>query len=1004
MPVLAPVAEQPVQAQENGHGSHASLTATLIEETPIDPGAGLSARFVVQDPGAPAEEALLVLAEETLEIPVKQAVDSLVRPLVESVGTAETGAVEPPDTEAAVLTEAQPEEESSVIVPSDISTAEAESPCEPAAISQLEPDSIAPESETIVPEPEPVAAAPAPSSEPELLSQAGSPYEVTAIPELYVAAASWAHQIRELEQALEPEAQSPEQELPTAPSVPSPCEATAAPEVPAAADSWAHQIRESEVAFEPEVISAIEAPDLAASPEVQEPAFEDAAGNSWAHPVREPEHAFEPEALSTTEALDLTASSEVQELAVCDSAADASPVSMAVPEIDAVHETREPEQASEPEVNSAIEAPDLAVSPEVQEPAVCDSAADASPESTAVPEIDAVHETREPEQASEPEVNSAIEAPDLAVSPEVQEPAVCDSAADASPESTAVPDIDAAATWASEPEVLSIIEAPDPPASAEVQELAAQDREDLRPEPESPAASLELHPATAAWASEPEVFPVVEAPDLAASPEVQESAFEDSAVDASPESTTAVPDIDAAAAWASEPEAISVVEPQDLTVSPDVQEPALCDSAANVAPEPAVSELDAAHQIREPEQAFEPEVHSAIQDPLQSPSAVEALSKEEAHSELAPVPSPAAPALLPNDVSAQFEEPEPAAVAGQQLALDLSPDPAPPAQPEPLVPTTSAEGVREDATFAESPVALESPSPLAAQEPPPEPAVDARDARDREATEALLGAIQLQAETLVDTIHAGVEAERAAIGDVLASFRQCCSASLLAAPAEIVTAPAPPVFDWLRRPRQSLQPLPPPPAEHLVRRSAQPQPLTLAGPCLAPELRNLAELQGPGRSRKPRAFPGWVASLMGATLLVLLAVTSLQYLSSQNDAKATTPTGQRTAAAPNTEALDKSVEISGLRLATTWTGKQQVRFLIVNHSAQDLSGVTLQVVVRSSDAGPSSAPILVIHAPLRSLGPYQSQEIKTALDSDIPASALSDWQSLRTDVQVLHGE
>ena len=842
VPVLAPVAEQPVQAQENGHSSHASLTATLIEETPIDPGAGLSARFVVQDPAAPAEQALLVLAEETLEIPVKQAVDSLVRPLVESVDTAEAGVVEPPDTEAAVLTEPLPEEESSVIVPSDISTAETESPCEPAAIPQLEPDSIAPESETIVPEPEPVAAAPAPSSEPELLSQAGSPYEVTAIPELYVAAASWAHQIRELEQALEPEAQSPEQGLPIAPSVQSPSEAASTPKVPAA-NSWAHQIRESEQASEPEVLSAIEAPDLAASPEVQEPAFEDAAANSLAHQVREPEQAFEPEVLSTIEAPDLTARPEVQEPGVCDSAADASPEAAAVPDIDAAATW-----ASEPEVLSAIVASDPTGSPEIQEPAVCDSAADVSPVSTAVPEIDAVHETREPEQASEPEVISAIEAPDLAASPEVQGPASEDAAGN----------------------------------------------------------SL-------------------------------------------------------------------------------------------------------AHQIREPEQAFEPEVVSAIQDPLQSPPAVEALSAEEAPSELAPVPSPTTPALLPNDVSAQSEESEAAAVAGQQLALDLSPDPAPPAQPESLVLTTFAEGAsedatNEDATLAESPTALESPSPLAAQEPPPEPAVDARDARDREATEALLGAIQLQAEALVDTIHAEVEAERAAIRAVVASFCQCCSTSLLAAPAEIVTAPAPPVFDWIRRPRQVLQPLPPPPAENLVRRSAQPQPLTLAGPCLAPELRNLAELQGPGRSRKPRAFPGWVASLMGAMLLVLLAVTSLQYLSSQNDAKATTPTGQRTAAAPNTEALDKSVEISGLRLATTWTGKQQVRFLIVNHSAQDLSGVTLQVVVRSSDAGPSNAPILVIHAPLHSLGPYQSQEIKTALDSEIPASALSDWQSLRTDVQVLHGE
>jgi len=149
-----------------------------------------------------------------------------------------------------------------------------------------------------------------------------------------------------------------------------------------------------------------------------------------------------------------------------------------------------------------------------------------------------------------------------------------------------------------------------------------------------------------------------------------------------------------------------------------------------------------------------------------------------------------------------------------------------------------------------------------------------------------------------------------------------------------------------------------------------------------------------------------MASLLGATLLVLLAVTSLQYFGSQNDAKASTATGSQNAATVNGagEALNKSVEISGLRLATTWTGKQQVRFLIVNHSDRDLSGVTVQVAVRSSDLAPGAAPILLIHAPLGSLGPYQSKEIRTDLDSGLPASALSDWQSLRTEVQVTRSE
>ena len=141
-------------------------------------------------------------------------------------------------------------------------------------------------------------------------------------------------------------------------------------------------------------------------------------------------------------------------------------------------------------------------------------------------------------------------------------------------------------------------------------------------------------------------------------------------------------------------------------------------------------------------------------------------------------------------------------------------------------------------------------------------------------------------------------------------------------------------------------------------------------------------------------------------MLVLLAVAALQYFGGKNDAKASTDAASQSAATTNSarEALNKTVEISGLRLATTWTGKQQVRFLIVNHSDHDLSGVTVQVAVRSSDLAAGSAPILLIQAPLHSLGPYQSKEIRTDLDSGVPVSALSDWQSLRTEVQVTRGE
>ncbi|HTS49334.1 MAG TPA: hypothetical protein VMH05_15385 [Bryobacteraceae bacterium] len=436
------------------------------------------------------------------------------------------------------------------------------------------------------------------------------------------------------------------------------------------------------------------------------------------------------------------------------------------------------------------------------------------------------------------------------------------------------------------------------------------------------------------------------------------------------------------------PSDVSVVEPETSS------EPA------------AAPELEAAV---DPAEDQTPEPETSIAPLAQVPPALEAPSITGSTSEAAAVPEPRAsepeqapePEVLPVMAAAELNaSPEVQAVASPeqvdilQLALNLEPPPLDP-------PAQGADAV--ECEVASEPSGQPAALTLGTSEP--EPAQDQQDARDLEASEALLGALELHAEALVGAIHSELEAERAAIAQLAVSFQQCCSTALLAAPAEIVTAPAPPVFEWIRTPRPILQPMPPP-AGNLVGQNAQPSAPTLAGPCLSPELRNLTELENPKRLRKSRPFPGWMASLLGATLLVLLAVTSLQYFGSQNDAKASTDPGSQNAATANGagEALNKTVEISGLRLATTWTGKQQVRFLIVNHSDRDLSGVTVQVAVRSSDLASGAAPILLIHAPLRSLGPYQSKEIRTDLDSGLPASALSDWQSLRTEVQVTRGE
>jgi hypothetical protein len=62
--------------------------------------------------------------------------------------------------------------------------------------------------------------------------------------------------------------------------------------------------------------------------------------------------------------------------------------------------------------------------------------------------------------------------------------------------------------------------------------------------------------------------------------------------------------------------------------------------------------------------------------------------------------------------------------------------------------------------------------------------------------------------------------------------------------------------------------------------------------------------------------------------------------------------------------------------------------------------MNIQVAVRTAETTVGGTPILNINAFVRSLGPYQSKEIRSDLDTDVSPSALADWQSLRTEIQV----
>lgn len=250
------------------------------------------------------------------------------------------------------------------------------------------------------------------------------------------------------------------------------------------------------------------------------------------------------------------------------------------------------------------------------------------------------------------------------------------------------------------------------------------------------------------------------------------------------------------------------------------------------------------------------------------------------------------------------------------------------------------------------------------------------------------------------------ECNRKAIDAIHSSFSRQPAAHLLAAPAEIVTAPAPPAREWMRSQKPKLTAIAP---EYAGRGAviAGPQAPTLAGPSLPPQLINLDQENSRLHRNRKRAT-AWPLTLLIGTVVILGAASLLQYMAQDHDAKAPAVEApalvSRAASLPAAPVVQehpaaRSVEVAGVRIVTGSNRKPQLQFIVINHSANELTGLNIRIAVRSVD-GLAGPPLFSVSSPIAFLGPNQSKEIRTDLDASIKPASIPDWQSLRTEVLV----
>ena len=267
-----------------------------------------------------------------------------------------------------------------------------------------------------------------------------------------------------------------------------------------------------------------------------------------------------------------------------------------------------------------------------------------------------------------------------------------------------------------------------------------------------------------------------------------------------------------------------------------------------------------------------------------------------------------------------------------------------------------------------------------------------------ESVGAVLSALLISAE----------EKERRGIQAIQNSFSASPTAVLLSAPAEIVAAPAPVVEKWMRSEKTKFTAVAP---ENMGTSAviAGPRTPTLAGPSLPAQLLNFGQQPSSLRSHR-RRLSMWPILLAVVAVLIVGVVGIFQYLTRDGDGRAASlaPLVQFAKSAPpqrfgvaEEHPAARSVEVAGIRILTAPNRKPQLEFIVINHSAKEITGLNIRIAVGSVDA-PTDAPLFSASSAIPVLGPNQSKEVRAEVNGTIEASDIPDWQSLRTQVLIGH--
>lgn len=215
--------------------------------------------------------------------------------------------------------------------------------------------------------------------------------------------------------------------------------------------------------------------------------------------------------------------------------------------------------------------------------------------------------------------------------------------------------------------------------------------------------------------------------------------------------------------------------------------------------------------------------------------------------------------------------------------------------------------------------------------------------------------------------------------------------------ASVIAAPAPPPPS---PPAAVVAPPPPPPpplpAPVVV---AAPPPPPPAAPAPDPTLRVPFSSAPPAPSSRG-GVPGWAIGIGFAVALAgILYVLFTYVLPKKSDAAASaTPAAESApavAGAKKPHPLAKFLEIVGIRWVEDAKQKAKMQFIVVNHSAADLPELKMQITVKAGGKTLFEIPFTV-----SSIGPYESKEFSTPIQTALKEYELPDWQFVKAEFAI----